>query len=164
MGGDQVSAGVTLQFSVCEDVGSWLIRQYDHGPWSHVDCVLPGGGLLGARDDRVGGAPSGVQIRPNGYINFLRTQRIILPCPETSQEAFYGFLRGQLGKPYDQTAIAGFVFQRDWRETDSWFCSELQGVALESAGIFPHKLATPTAKLTPSGLYLAASVLTDVNT
>lgn len=154
--------GINLQFSVCDDLGSWLIRQYDHGPWSHVDAVLPEGGLLGARNDIVSGIPAGVHIRPPGYHAFLGTKIITVPCADALTGLFYAFLRGQIGKPYDQTAIAGFVFQRDWREHDSWFCSELQATAMETVGIFPHKLATPTEKLTPSGLYLACSVLTDL--
>lgn len=153
---------INLQFSVCNDIGSWAIRQYDHGPWSHVDAVMPEGGLLGARNDEVGGKPAGVQIRPAAYAQFSGTKIIGIPCSDAVQGLFYNFLRSQIGKPYDQTAIAGFVFQRDWRAHDSWFCSELQATGMETAGAFQHKLATPTAKLTPSGLYLACSVLTDL--
>lgn len=35
------------------------------------------------------------------------------------------WLRQQIGKPYDWTAIIGFVFRSDWQATDSWFCSEV---------------------------------------
>lgn len=154
-------AQVELQFSVCDDIGSWAIRLYDHGPWSHVDAVLPDG-LLGARLDELGGKPAGVQLRPFTYCNFHAISRVFVDCTEDQRAKFYEFLNSQIGKPYDPSAIAGFVFDRDWRNPDSWFCSELQGVALEDAGIFPHKLALPTNKLTPSGLYLALSVIVDV--
>src|SRR5689334_9108316 len=113
---------IALQFSVCGDAGSWLIRQYDHGPWSHVDAILPDGTLLGSRDDELGGKPSGVQVRPAGYQRFLATERVSIPCSDEAETAFYEFLNSQIGKPYDETAIAGFVFQRDWRAPDSWFC------------------------------------------
>lgn len=154
---------INFQFSVCSDAGSWLIRQYDHGPWSHVDAVMPDGSLLGSRDDEVGGKPAGVQIRPPNYLPFETIKKISISCADSTTGLFYAFLASQLGKPYDQTAIAGFVFQRDWREQDSWFCSELQAAAAEKSGLFPFKLATPTNKITPSGLYLALSVLTDVS-
>lgn len=35
------------------------------------------------------------------------------------------WLENQLGKPYDWTALLGFISRRKWQEDDSWFCSEL---------------------------------------
>lgn len=35
------------------------------------------------------------------------------------------WLREQVGKRYDATALVGIYFRRDWQEDDSWFCSEL---------------------------------------
>ncbi len=54
------------------------------------------------------------------------------------------FAHAQVGKPYDYTAIAGFLARRDWREDDSWFCSELQAAAFE-AGRRP--LLNPTISI-----------------
>jgi hypothetical protein len=153
---------VVLQFSVCDDIGSWAIRQYDHGPWSHVDAVLEDGSLLGSRDDVVGGKPSGVQIRPAGYLNFKDEKILSIPCDDPIAKLFYATWASQIGKPYDQTAILAFVLERDWRAMDSWFCSEGVTWAAEQAKLFPFPLAMPTNKVTPSGLYLACSVLTDV--
>lgn len=153
---------VELQFALSDGVEGWAIRMYDHGRWSHVDAVMADGWLLGARDDEVGGKPSGVQVRPAGYRQFAATKRVSIPATEQQTQDFQSFLIAQVGKPYDQTAICGFVFDRDWRDPEAWFCSELQGAALETAKVFGHELATPTDKLTPSGLYLAVSVLVDV--
>ena len=153
---------VTVQFSFCDDPASWLIRQYDHGQWSHVDAVLADGSLLGSRSDEVGGKPSGVQIRPAGYINFNGTKKLLIPCADEVETVFYSVWMSQIGKPYDRTAIMGFVFERDWRQTDAWFCSEGITWSAEQAKLFPYMLAMPSSKVTPSGLYLACSVLADV--
>ena len=68
----------------------------------------------------------------------------------------------QVGKPYDETAILAFALNRDWRETDAWFCSELAAAALEAAGVFPYKLAASENKITPEDLFLAVSVISNV--
>jgi hypothetical protein len=49
------------------------------------------------------------------------------------QEAFEWALT-QRGKKYDWTAITGFAFNRDWREEDRWFCSELVCASFEKVG------------------------------
>jgi hypothetical protein len=154
--------GVTLQFSRMNDLGSDFIRLYDHGSWSHVDNVLPDGSLLGARDDTCGGKPEGVQIRPDGYLPFTATKRVVLMCTTTQSDVWLSFIQAQIGKPYDETAIAGFVLNRDWRRDDSWFCSELACAALETSKIFPFPLAAQANKVTPDDLFLVASALVNV--
>ena len=83
-----------------------------------------------SRGDRCGGQPSGVRIRPAGYRKWVR--RVVFEVPATfAQElAWQAFLIAQVGKPYDGEAILAFAFGRDWREPDSWICSELQAAAL----------------------------------
>jgi hypothetical protein len=58
----------------------------------------------------------------------------------------------QAGKPYDFSAICGIAFDRDWRGSRRWFCSELIAAALEvvgspllnlSANVFAHPAARP---------------------
>ncbi len=138
---------------------SSLIAWFSAGHVSHVDVVLAGGKLLGARADRVGGVPPGVQIRPHGYIDpVLIVEMDLLVSPE--QEAvFYRFLQAQVGKPYDRIAILGFIVGRNWRDDGAWFCSELVAAALENAGIVP-RLYTPANKLTPAALATVVSAIT----
>lgn len=40
-------------------------------------------------------------------------------------EASRQWLKEQVGKPYDWTAILGMVFDRNWKEDNAWFCSEM---------------------------------------
>jgi hypothetical protein len=77
-----------------------------------------------------------------------------IPAAPEMSDAFHSFLRAQLGKPYDIEAIIAFIARRDWQQTDSWFCSELQAAALVNCGWFrrtaghriqPHHPARPAA-------------------
>ena len=147
---------ITLQFVSTADLGSDLIEYYDHGLYSHVDAVLPDGRLLGARQD------GGVAIRPPNYEKFNRKLVVTLPCPAPISDAFYAFLDAQLGKPYDNSAIAGFAVGRDWRAPDSWFCSELDASALELAGFFAGPLSTPANKVAPDDLLLVLSAIVPI--
>jgi uncharacterized protein YycO len=149
---------VRLQF-VCEAaLSSQAIAWFSAGHFSHVDAMLPDGSLLGARSDSVGGKPPGVQVRPQGYVKWQR--RVVMTVPATDQQAvlFYSFLNRQVGKPYDSEAIWAFVFNRDWRQQDSWICSELVSAAGEEAAIF-QKLYLAANKITPVSCALAYSAV-----
>lgn len=152
-------AKISLQFSSINDIGSALIRAFDHGAFSHVDAIAPGGSLLGARNDALGGMPAGVQLRGPGYAAFSATKRVDLETTPECAMWFYDFLNKQIGKPYDETAILAFAVDRDWREPDSYFCSELIALALEAAKYFSFPLCAPANKLTPADLLLVLSAV-----
>lgn len=141
-----------LQFVGGAGLASGAIEWFSAGPLSHVDAVWGTGYLLGSRSDVKGSMPPGVQIRPSYYITAIQP-RLVVQVETTEQQ--YGewsaFLLSQLQKPYDKPGIWGFAFGRDWREEDSWFCSELQMAALEAAGI-SGKVASVSNKITPVGL------------
>lgn len=144
-----------LQF-VCENaISSRAIAWFSQGHFSHVDACYDGA-LLGARHDRVGGVSAGVQIRKPDYLPFSRRVVFEIPSTRSQTTTWRKFLNSQLGKPYDSMAIWGFVTGRDWREDDSWICSELQAAALEASGIV-GKLFVPAYKITPNALAFALS-------
>jgi hypothetical protein len=149
---------ITLQFVGNDSLGSKLIEWYDHGQYSHVDTVLPDGSLLGARNDVIGSIPAGVQIRPAGYVLGDRMKRVVLPCSDAKEQNYYDFVRAQIGKPYDQKAIAAFFTGRDWRNEDQWFCSELVAAGLEDATVF-CPLSAPVNKIAPDDLLLVISAM-----
>lgn len=122
---------------------------------THVDCVLPDGRLYGAR------MHGGVQARLPDYTKFKQTKILYLQTTREQENAFYSFLDAQLGKPYDWTAIFAFVVNRDWREDDSWFCSELIIAALEFAKII-RKLSTSSNRVTPEmGMFMISAICID---
>lgn len=153
---------ITLQFVGGDDMLSRTIEWFSAGQLSHVDAVLPRGRLLGAR--LLGPHGRGVQIRPPGYEPFAR--RIVVTVPASAQQAatFHAWLRQQIGKPYDWRAIAGFFIARDWREEDSWFCSELIARGLEIAGVFRWPLYLPVSKITPVTLAVTLSAAVPITT
>lgn len=59
------------------------------------------------------------------YITYRTAPRI---------EEAYQWALTQVGKPYDWRAILGMAADRNWREDDAWFCSELVAMAFEQAG------------------------------
>lgn len=151
---------ITLQFIGGAELSSRVIGWFSSGHLSHVDVVMPDGSLLGARSDKVGGQPTGVRIRPPVYM--ADAERVVgftlLGTTAVQEGVFYDFLYKQLGKEYDYEAILGFMFGRNWRETDSWICSELVAAALEKAQIvLPLYLAAN--KITPVSLALALSMV-----
>lgn len=110
--------------------------------------------LVGARSD----CDPGVHIRSLDYASFVKRTVFEIPSTLEQEQRFWGFITNQLGKPYDRWAILGFITGRNWRETDSWICSELQAAALEYAGIAgPFYLST--YKIDPSTLANTVSAI-----
>ena len=152
---------VDLTFVRGDRLASGLIAWFSSGHLSHVDANLGNGQFLGAYERKVCGIPAGVQLRPVQYDTFPRRVTFSIPVVLNQRTAWLQFLHDQIGKPYDWTAIAGFVTGRNWRERDSWICSELQAAALEAAGIVPP-LYLAANKITPVALALAVSALPGV--
>jgi hypothetical protein len=157
---------IILQF-VQDDAGwfdptDFAIQWYSHGWADHVDAVIRDcnyfktDGLLGARMKK------GVALRSFDYQKFKRVERVTVPMSYDQGNDFYGFLYQQLGKPYDDTAILGFAFDRDWRDHNHWMCSELMAAALEHCGFFPYPLNSPANRVTPTDLMLAISARTPI--
>jgi hypothetical protein len=149
---------IRLRFVREADIVSDTIAWFTQSIFSHVDCILPDGQALGSRSDRVGGKPSGVQIRPFDYHPFAVETTLGLQVLPEVERKFYQFLYSQVGKPYDHSAIWGFATGRYWRQEDSWICSELQAAALEYSGRIPS-LVMATSKITPGELALMMSAL-----
>jgi len=101
-------------------IGSWLIRLFTWSRFSHtvyveddthvIDSTLQHGGVRR-------------RLLADIYSQYPTIAEVTIDLPD--EQAALEFARAQIGKPYDQTAILGFVFHRNWAEDDSWFCSEL---------------------------------------
>ena len=149
---------IVLQFARGSGIDSQAIEWYGGGPlYSHVDSVMPDGTLLGARTD------GGVAIRPATYLGDEPVLRVELPAGDTMTAAYYAGVTAELGKPYDMQGILAFVLDRDWRDPNSWFCSELVAAKLEGCGYWPFPLASPSNKVTPPNLILVLSTKVQIN-
>ena len=159
------NSAIELQFVSEAGLSSWAIGWFSAGDAktrvSHVDAVMPDGSLLGARyacDGAISSKKGGVQLRHPEYAAFTRRVHVTLPCTSAERDAFSRFIFDQLGKPYDWKCIAGFFSGRDWREDDSWICSELIARALEVAHIVPT-LYLGANRITPVALLLLLSAI-----
>ncbi len=145
-------AEIVLQFAAEGGIGSRVIQWFDHGFWAtHVDTVLPGRMLLGARWH------GGVQVRAPEYARFTRTEVLRLPTTDAILDDYMWFIRSQIGKPYDSCAIAAFAAGRNWRATNAWFCDELVLAGLERR-FLPHQLPGGVSRYTPSDCWLICSM------
>ena len=124
---------IKLQFSKSRGIGAELICWRDWSDYSHVDTVMPDGRLFGARGD-------GVKHREPYPV--IRKLIIRIDVNEEQEKKYYEALLSQEGKPYDYFGLLGFVFNRDWQETDKWICSELKMWALLQADIHILRLET----------------------
>jgi hypothetical protein len=141
---------------------SWVsnaIRAGERDGWcTHVEAVMPDGTLLGAH------LVGGVQARLVGYDKAEMTRELFVELHAADatiyapdiENVFYIFLRTQLGKPYDTEAVLGLGVGRNWRNADSWFCSELIAAALETCGYLP-RLSAADNHISPRDLLLVLS-------
>jgi hypothetical protein len=149
---------ITLQFVEGSGLGAGMIKWFGHGKYSHVDCVLPDGWLLGARSDRVGGAPPGVQVRQPDYVKKDKVERVVIPCTDQQQQEFYRSARSQLGLTYNKLGIVAFFFATGWTNPEQRFCSQLATMCLQDAG-FLWKLSEVPNKIDPDDLRLIISAV-----
>ena len=150
---------LTFRLTSQNDLGSLAIQRFSAGPGSHIGLMLDRDGYeLGARSDKVGGKPPGVQVRPANYAPFARQTFIDLQVTPDQEWLCKSFMIEQVGKPYDFKAILGFATGRNWRENDAWICSELVAAAIEYAGICAPLYLT-ASKITPVA---AALILTAI--
>jgi uncharacterized protein YycO len=131
---------VVIRPSTGGSIVSKLIRIDTWSCWSHVDTVIPAGhpmfpdcpdgGLLGAQKD-------GVKVRPWNYDPKSKFEYLQTKSMSALQESlYYAYLKSQLGKPYDTKWIFGYALHRDWRNPDSWGCSDLVMAAFEMSGYY----------------------------
>lgn len=134
-----------IHFCKSNGVGAWLIRFLTFSNWNHVAIEI--NGLVW---DSTG--IHGVKVwSPETFFNHyekVETRSIFNKNEYSAQD----FLRKQLGKEYDFTALLALPFREDWQDKNKWFCSELVTEALVRSGYdFSH---LPTYRVTPRDLWI----------
>lgn len=120
-------SGIQLLFSTTHHPFSGLIRAATWSRWSHV-ALVAGPHVIEAV------ALEGVRQVSKAYAIERASAYSLVDLPARNPQAIIDAARGQIGKPYDWTAIVGLGLRRDWQEDDSWFCSELVAWAADQAG------------------------------
>jgi hypothetical protein len=114
-----------------------LIGFWGLGFYSHIDVLTPTGMLRGARSDWIKGIPPGYMDRPYDYERWEAQTQFTLEVSEDQYDKYWRYSDKQLYKPYDfRGLIKTFVFGRNWRDDDSWWCSEEVAMNGEVAGIW----------------------------
>lgn len=144
---------------------SWTSRLiawfgYGAGGYSHVDFVLPTGWLLGEyenaiRHKNIDGdiehIPAGMQVRPPGYANWKKRDRIKLWVTPDVAQAVEKQLRSNIGEAYDMAAIYGLIADEDWHQPGAYFCSARQVSTLMDTGVI-HDTGCQPWHITPDTL------------
>lgn len=145
-----------VQYSTSTAFTSQIIRRLCHSPFSHVDVLLPGEGLLGVSgEDKSIKDPGGVLLRPFDCWPYLYPPKVArLTVEDTKAVSIIWKLKSQIGKPFDDTALWSFLSdnpgERDWRETSKWFCSEWLIWGLEEQNFFGYPLITSKSRVSPA--------------
>lgn len=140
---------VDFQYVYRRDLASRVIGIFSANKLSHVDIMLADGSCLGARSDVIRGIAAGVRVRPPDYEKWARRVVVRVPATPEQRRKLFTLAMAQIGKPYDWRAILAFAVERDWREPDAWFCSELSMWLKEQSGICPFILQGVN-KVTPA--------------
>ena len=120
---------------------------------SHVEEFFPGiGKTFGAM---LNGGVIYRGVSDKQYRNVSHWEAWRLPIRYDQYLALCGFRLKCYGLPYNWKAIVSFACgERDWRDSNSWFCSEYIVRAMEVMGIVRLPLSIPTDRITPRDAYL----------
>lgn len=148
---------IYLRFVSGGGYDSKIIQWHTCAKWSHVELYNP------IAEETFGAMLSGgVKFRKLNdpqYKNAVDTKIFPINLSDIEYRLFSDFLDAQDGKPYDWRAIVSFGFggmtfhPRNWREDDSWFCSELICRALETAGVLKLPDDIPASFVTPRDVW-----------
>lgn len=126
--------------------GAAIIRWLTGSQWSHCALVADDGTAVEATWPRVRACRVEDIIRKH-------TKSLMIDIPCANDTLAFNRAMGQIGKPYDLTALIGWLTGRDWQEQDSWFCSELVAWAFEQAGSPLFRPGT-LSRVTPQNLWM----------
>lgn len=108
---------------------SWLIRIFTWSRFSHTAIVEDDVYIIDSTMTH-----GGVQRRRLAEIIEEYPTLVIVDVAVEDETKALEFARSQLGKPYDWTAIVGFIMRRDWADESDWFCSELAEASITAGG------------------------------
>jgi uncharacterized protein YycO len=140
-----------LRFSRGSGLADWIVRASTFADYAHVGFKLNDGLVLDATPS------NGVTFREaqdDGTTIYFQPL-----APKAHIDRAVEWAKLQIGRPYDWSAIAGFVFRRDWHSDDSkWFCSELIEAAFSNAGWPLLRDSKHFDRITPRDLLLSTRI------
>ena len=137
---------IKIRFASNKTLVSKIVRFFTRSEYSHVDYIFD-----------TGEAYSSLPHTGVNYNTDSNDVEVMCEVEVESKKLVENFLLSQQGKPYDLTAIFGFIFSRDWQEKDQWFCSELIAAAIQNGSSKPL-YNTRLNRITPRDLFIHPSV------
>jgi hypothetical protein len=148
-GKDDTSLLIRLQAGVCMPIRP-----------SHVECVTPEGLYLGQHAD------GGMKARKPGYDAAWLDRDIFvdLPATDAQAKAFYDFMTGKIGEPYDWKAIVGFATLTNEHLPNHAICSAVTVLGLRAPACcwFKWPLAKPAHEISPAFLLVMLSGMIEI--
>lgn len=129
---------------------------------SHAECLSQDGKFYigehfgtGMKANPVGYDSASLMTLPDG----TKSERIVsLPCTPEQEAAFYKFVTGKIGEPYDWKSIFSFAAPDvNLHEVGHLICSAMMTAALRAANYFPMPLTVPFHHISPRDLLLMLS-------
>jgi len=135
-----MSNNVKLHFCKSKTIGGLLIRLITFSQYNHVAIEV--NGLVW--DSTL---EHGVRVGEKDKFKEQYSVVDVFNVEGVNSISVSNFLRRQLGKEYDWSALVALPFRKDWQHPERWFCSELVAAALSYGGwsdlIFPAYRVTP---------------------
>lgn len=120
---------LTLLFVNAPTFSSRLIRAIERTEASHCGVLRPDGTVVDSTFLHRG-------VRAWQRDEWMQGRTLIaeVAFPVRRLDDGMGWLDMQIGKPYDWTALAGWLLWLDWQQDDSWYCSELAIACAQACG------------------------------
>lgn len=126
----------------------WVVRTFTWSDFSHVGFKLDDGRILDSTPEL------GVSFRVDCDDDTTEYYAVCAPSQVIARAVAWA--EAQVGKPYDWSAIWGFVCRRDsWQCDDRWFCSELVEKSFDNAGFPILRDRGQVDRITPRDLLLS---------
>lgn len=140
---------IPVLFTRSRTLGSFAIRHWQHGEFSHVALVSPDQERIIEATLQHGVAPDSLKaaIARSSYHDIVD-----LPCPDP--ELAWIMAGTQIGKRYDWKAPIGVGLRSDFHDAERWDCCELVAWAIKHGGRDLFRLKDRFHRLKPMDLYL----------
>ena len=137
-----------MKLIFCSDDTSYakFVHWADGSEWNHVGIQYFNPTF---NEDRIVEAYENVGVRDRTLDGFIqghaKTLTVEVPVPDETK--LWPFLQAQLGLPYDNLALVGCLFNRNWTKAGKWICSGLAMAAIQaSGGQFTYPSGRPGVK------------------
>lgn len=138
---------------------SWIVRWFTWSKYSHAGVVVDTSGSLDPA------RPKDMDLYEAHEFHGVRKRKLkgkwdlfsVEGVTREKQAQVLDFFRKQSGKPYDWSAIFGFIFRTNWDKEDKWFCSEIIVRAFYKADL-PLLRTNNFNRITPRDIQLSPRI------